>query len=39
MDSEGWIIEILGEDYLEYVDQGVDGIFSVYGSPYRYRIK
>jgi len=39
MDSEGWIIEILGEDYLEYVDQGVDGIFSVYGSPYRYTNK
>jgi hypothetical protein len=39
MDAEGWIIEILGEDYLEYVDQGVDGRFSVYGSPYRYTNK
>lgn len=30
---------IEGEDYLKFVDQGVDGVFTSYGSPYRFTTK
>jgi hypothetical protein len=32
-------IIIEGEDYLRFVDQGVDGKFTSYGSPYRFTTK
>ncbi len=32
-------VVIEGEDYLTFVDQGVDGKFTSYGSPYRFTTK
>jgi hypothetical protein len=32
-------IEIYGEDYLDFVDQGVDGRWTSYGSPFRFTNK
>lgn len=38
-DVKDFMIEILGEDYLDFVDQGVDGKFTSYGSPFRFTNK
>jgi len=38
-DIRGLAIEIFAEDYLDFVDQGVDGRFTSYGSPFRYTNK
>lgn len=35
-DIKDLMIEIFAEDYLDFVDQGVDGVFTSYGSPFRY---
>lgn len=38
-DIKNLMIEIYAEDYLDFVDQGVDGVFTSYGSPFRYTNK